>query len=299
MTSTTMSPTAVAPGRLAQGYRWEDETWKLEPQLPDGAFGPMGGMLTSPRDLATWVAQFLAAFPARDEPEAGPVRRASLREMQQVARPRPAAVTRAADGALQLSAGGYGFGLGISGNCRFAHVVAHTGGLPGFGSLMLWLPEYGVGIIALGNRTYAGWGGVTQEALGLLQGTGALVPREPQPAPVLEVRRDQVTRLALRWDDALADSLAAMNLFRDRSRERRRVELAQLADSLGGCRAAPRFDAVENALRGRWTMPCARGGLQVAITLAPTMPPMVQHLEATAVAAAEPARPAGSSCPAP
>jgi hypothetical protein len=35
---------------------------------------------------------------------------------------------------------------------------------------------------------------------------------------------------------------------------------------------------VENALRGQWTMSCERGRLQVAITLAPTMPPTVQLL---------------------
>ena len=49
-------------------------------------------------------------------------------------------------------------GWAFPANCDFAHIVAHTGGLPGFGSLMRWLPEYGVGIIAFGNRTYTGWG---------------------------------------------------------------------------------------------------------------------------------------------
>ena len=37
--------------------------------------------------------------------------------------------------------------LGIAG--RFEHIVAHGGGLPGFGSYMAWLPEYGVGIFAM------------------------------------------------------------------------------------------------------------------------------------------------------
>ena len=49
MTSTTLEPNEVAPDRLAHGYRWEDKQWKEEPQLPDGAFGSMGGMLTSVR----------------------------------------------------------------------------------------------------------------------------------------------------------------------------------------------------------------------------------------------------------
>jgi CubicO group peptidase (beta-lactamase class C family) len=288
MASTTLEPASVSAARLAQGYRWEDEQWKLEPQLPDGAFGAMGGMLTSARDLGVYVGAFLAAWPPRDGAETGPVRRATLREMQQIHRPRPAAVTRAASGALQLSSGGYGYGLGISGDCNFAHIVAHSGGLPGFGSLMRWLPEYGVGIIAFGNRTYTGWGGPTNEALGLMMRTGALVPRVPSPSPALTARREAVTRLVMQWDDRLADSIAAVNLFLDRSRDRRKAELARLGAEVGPCRAGSGFDVVENALRGQWTMPCERGALRVAITLAPTMPPTVQYLEVTRAPAAPP-----------
>ncbi len=64
MRSTTLSPTAVPAGRLAHGYRWEDERWKEEPQLPDGSFGAMGGMLTSlerPRPLRRGLPRRLAA----------------------------------------------------------------------------------------------------------------------------------------------------------------------------------------------------------------------------------------------
>lgn len=289
MTSTTLEPASVPPQRLAQGYRWEDEQWKLEPQLPDGAFGSMGGMLTSAHDLGIYVANFLGAWPPRDGREDGPVRRASLREMQQIQRPRPAGVflTRPG-GPPQLSSGGYGFGLGVSGDCNFAHVVAHSGGLPGFGSLMRWLPEYGVGIIAFGNRTYTGWNGPTTEALALMKATGALEPRVAQPSVALTTRRDAVTRLILHWDDAVADSLAAVNLFLDRSRDRRRAELASFMTQVGPCRAGTGFDVVENALRGQWTMPCERGALRVSITLAPTMPPSVQYLEVAPTATADP-----------
>ena len=290
MTSTTMSPTRVASARLAQGYRWEDERWKLEPQLPDGAFGPMGGMLTSLRDLGAYVGAYLAAFPPRDGPETGPVRRASLREMQQVTRYVPPVVSRNAAGALQLQAGGYGYGLRVASNCDFAHVVSHTGGLPGFGSLMRWLPEHGVGIIAFGNRTYSGWTAVSDSAFAALLRTGALQPRMPRPSPALLAQRERVSRLVLRWDDRLADSLAAVNLFLDRSRDRRRAELARLVEKVGPCRAGAGFDFVENALRGQWVIPCERGALRASITLAPTMPPTVQYLEVWEV-------PAGSGPP--
>jgi CubicO group peptidase (beta-lactamase class C family) len=296
MSSTTLEPRSVPAARLAQGYRWEDEQWKLEPQLPDGAFGSMGGMLTSARDLGLYVGMFLGAWPPRDGPEAWPVKRSSIREMQQIQRPRPAFVARAASGALQLSSGGYGYGLGISGDCNFAHIVAHSGGLPGFGSLMRWLPEYGVGIIAFGNRTYTNWAGPASDAFNLMLKTGGLVPRMPQPSAVLTARREAVSRLVMQWNDRLADSLAAVNLFLDSSRDRRKAEIAKLLSEVSPCSAGSGFDVVENALRGHWTMPCDRGALRVSITLAPTTPPSVQFLEVSR-APSTPASPRGI-CPA-
>ena len=94
MTSTTLEPSRVPADRLAHGYRWEDEQWKNEPLLANGSFGSMGGMLTTLSDLGRYVGAFLAAWPPRDGPEAGPIKRSSLREMQQVWRPAPAAVSR-------------------------------------------------------------------------------------------------------------------------------------------------------------------------------------------------------------
>src|SRR5215210_769104 len=208
MTSTTLEPSSVPKDRLAYGYRWEDNTWKLEPPLPHGAFGSMGGMLTSVSDLSKYVGVFLSAWPPRDGAESGPVRRSSLREMQQIWRSRPATVTRAGSGVPNLNTGGYGYGLGISQNCDYAHIVAHSGGLPGYGSLMRWLPEYGVGIVAFGNVTYTGWGGVINNAFELLANTGGLQKREPQPSPALVSARDDVSQLIIRWDPAKADKVA-------------------------------------------------------------------------------------------
>jgi CubicO group peptidase (beta-lactamase class C family) len=280
MRSTSLSPAAVPPDRLAHGYRWEDERWKEEPQLPDGSFGAMGGMLTSLSDLGRYVSAFLGAWPPRDGPETGPVRRSSLREMQQVWRPDAPSVVRDSAG-LALTAGGYGFGLRVSADCRFAHIVGHTGGLPGFGSRMQWLPEYGIGLIAFGNRTYTRWGPPFLAALTELNETGALKAREAIPAKALVDARARVTKLILDWDDDLARSIAAQNLFLDRSIDRRRADIAALRARSGRCREASGFAYVENALRGQWILPCERGSLLVSVTLAPTMPPSVQFLEVT------------------
>jgi hypothetical protein len=289
MTSTTLEPSTVPAQRLAHGYRWEDAQWKNEPLLANGAFGSMGGMLTSVRDLSRYVAVFLSAWPPRDGPEVAPIRRASLREMQELWRPAPSAVTRDASGAVQMTTGGYGFGLRINQSCSYRHIVAHGGGLPGFGSVMTWLPDYGVGVIAFGNLTYTSWGRVATNALDLLTTTGGLKPRPPTPSPALVAARNNVSHLVAAWDDALADHIAAENLFLDQSKARRKAEIDRLRATVGACAPGGDFDLVENALRGQWTMNCERGKLEVAITLAPTMPPAVQFLSVRPAPAA-PAR---------
>jgi CubicO group peptidase (beta-lactamase class C family) len=279
MTASTLEPTSVPADRLAHGYRWEDEQWKEEPQLADGAFGAMGGMLTSLNDLSRYVGAYVGAWPPRDGSETAPISRASLREMQQLWRAAPATVMTSGNGALQLNAGGYGYGLRISQTCDFNHIVAHSGGLPGFGSQMRWLPEYGVGLIAMGNRTYTGWNGVFNQALELLKNTGALQPRMANPSPALVKARSEVSQLVIAWDDSLADRIAAVNLYLDRSKDRRRREIADLRATVGTCRGPDQFTFVENALRGTWTLACERGNLDIAVTLAPTIPPAVQFLQ--------------------
>ena len=237
----------------------------------------MGGMLTSLRDLSRYVAWMMAAWPARDGAEAGPLRRASLREMQQVWRSAPALARSRPGGGLLLQAGGYGYGLRVSQTCEFGHMVAHSGGLPGFGSLMRWYPEHGVGIVAMGSLTYTAWAPRFDAAVAALAKTGALRARTPVPSPALTAMRADVTRLIQQWDDGLADRIAANNLYLDRAKERRHREIDALREKHGVCSAEGVFVA-ENALRGEWVMPCERGALRVAITLAPVVPPRVQYL---------------------
>ena len=286
LTATTLDTSAVPRDRLAHGYRREDDRWKEEPPLPDGAFGAMGGMLTSLQDLHKYVAFLMSAWPPRDGADTGPIKRASLREMQQVTRTSPATVSRNSAGETVLQAGGYGYGLRIRQSCSIRHIVAHSGGLPGFGSLMQWYPEHGVGFIAMGSMTYTGWGSVVEQATQALARTGALQPRRPQPSAALIDAREKINRLIERWDDSIADGIAADNLFLDVAKDRRQRTLDDLRARVGACTVDPDGFTVENALRGSWTMSCERGRLQVAITLAPTMPPKVQYWNVSPTVAA-------------
>ena len=182
--ATTWSRPAHGRISVMTGHRLRGGAWHEEPApVDDGDFAPMGGLWSSVTDVARWMIFLLDAFPPRDDTDDGPLSRASRREMQQVHRAWPS--TYEADSA-RLTAGGYGMGLMVTHDLRFGYVVGHPGGLPGFGSFMRWLPERGVGVVALGNLTYAPLDLATLECLELLDDLGALPPQAPvAPSPAL------------------------------------------------------------------------------------------------------------------
>ena len=253
MTSTTLEPSAVPANRLAHGYRWEDEQWKNEPLLANGSFGSMGGMLTSVSDLSRYVGAFLSAWPPRDGPETAPIRRASLREMQQVWRPAPSSVARDAVRRDSVQRRRLCLRPSRLAVLRFRQIVAHSGGLPGFGSVMRWLPEYGVGIIAFGNLTYTGWGRVTTTAFDSLVKTGGLQPR--QPAAV--ARADRRAPRGVEADRALGR--CARRQHRRGEPVSRRVEGSAARRDRAPARNGRRVHAGERASTA-WKMPCADAG---------------------------------------
>jgi CubicO group peptidase (beta-lactamase class C family) len=281
MRSTIWDPGDVPAERIAHGYRRDGERWIRETPLAHGSFGAMGGLHTSADDLARYVAFMLSAWPPRDDVDSGPVRRSSVREMQQGQRHSGLSVFRAApDAPLTVRSSAYAYGLGSTEDCRFRMTVAHGGGLPGFGSTMQWLPEYGVGVIVLANVTYAGAGGIARDMLDKLAATGALQPRTLPASAALFETRAAVTALVNQWSDSTLEAIAADNLLLDRSLETRREDVAALHASLGTCAPDGNIEA-ENWLRGSFKLVCERGGLQVSFTLAPTTPPRVQYLSFT------------------
>jgi CubicO group peptidase (beta-lactamase class C family) len=276
MNASTFEMSAVPREHIALGYRREDDAWKPEPILAHGSFGAMGGLWTNAHDLARYVAFLMSAFPPRDEPERGPIKRSSAREMQQIWRAQPSSAFRpTVDAPLQMASGGYGYGIGVSYDCRYTQFAGHGGGLPGYGSLMRWLPEHGVGLIGMANQTYQGFNNLFNDTLSALNRTGALQPRVVQPSKALLAAQADVTQLIIKWDDELANRIAADNLFLDLPAEMRKNRWKELAQQHGTCRPASSITP-ENALRGEWRMMCDRGWLNVFITLAPTLPPKVQ-----------------------
>jgi hypothetical protein len=180
-------------------------------------------------------------------------------------------------GVLTASESGYGYGLRISTDCRFEHIVGHGDGLPGFGSYMSWLPDYGVGMFAMANLTYAEPAELIDRTWNVLLKTGGLRKRELPAAPILSQMREHIVNLWKQWDDAEAKQIAAMNLFQDAPVAQRRADIQKLKDEVGECTAVGPV-IPENWLRGQFNMTCAKGSVGVFFTLAPTQPPAVQHL---------------------
>ena len=272
--------------RRALGYRWEDDGWRLEPTLGPGAFGAMGGLQTSANEYSKWIAFLLSAWPARDGADAGPVKRATVRELSQGSnfpRVRDRFGRSGATAPCKLAMT-YGMGMIVSSDCELGLTMNHGGGYPGYGSHVLLLPNRGVGIFALANRTYAGPSGPVWDAAVSLLKAGAL-PAERTYA----VSTDLATAyraagdIYARGNIASAPELLAMNFLLDRDADGRARDLAKLKAAVGDCDSSSPVTAT-GALAGEFTWRCAHGRVKGSVLLAPTRPARIQELKLESIA---------------
>jgi D-alanyl-D-alanine-carboxypeptidase/D-alanyl-D-alanine-endopeptidase len=281
MASTGYDVLASPPDRRALGYRWEDDAWTLEPTMAHGAFGAMGGIETSADDYAKWVEFLLAAWPARDGADAGPVRRSTVRELAQgsnfpVLRVRGGATGA---GACRL-ASTYAMGFIAAQDCDLGLTLSHGGGYPGYGSHVLLLPDYGVGIFAFANRTYAGPRPPVWDAAMALHRAGLLPPRSIPVSAALAAAYAAVGRMFAAGSITAGGDVLAMNMLLDRDAAHWARDFASLKASVGSCdTAAPITPAA--ALSGRFTWTCERGRVDGSVLLAPTREPRIQALDLT------------------
>lgn len=266
----------VPAAELAIGYRWEDEQWKLEPMLHDGAFGAMGGLLTSIEDFSKYVSFHLSAWPPRSDADNGPVKRSSLREMQTPKFPRLYGKAKDYNGDPCAVMSGYGYGLGIAEYCNGFKRISHGGALPGFGSNYIFYPEYGVGIMAFGNLTYTG--PLPSTAIEkMLFGTAQLKTRQLPVSDILAERQVQVLSMLQTWDANLEKEIVAENLYLDESRERRMTHAHEVFEKAGEIIEVETI-LPENQLRGTFKIQAANGSIDVYFTLTPEKNSKVQDL---------------------
>lgn len=274
MTSTTFD--AIAASRdpdYAWPYRLDDGTWSRERIEPDGEVGAMGGIATTINDYARYVAFILGAWPARDDPDTGPVRRSSVREMGLWHAP-----PFAPDALRPVPAGAYGYGFNNADDPRLGRLLHHGGGLPGYGSYVLLQPERGVGVFGFANRTYAP---VSRLCARLLDLVHTARPAPPPPVASRAVVR-AVEALVLAYNSGRiedAKAVFAVNFLPDTPARFRDRELAALKDKLG----EGRIEKIEgvHALEGRFTLVCERGRIAGSVLLSPEPGAGIQRLTLT------------------
>ncbi|MFT7585896.1 MAG: CubicO group peptidase (beta-lactamase class C family) [Cellvibrionaceae bacterium] len=279
MHDTVWNAADVPAERLAHGYFWLDGAWQNEEMLPSGGDNALfAGLFTTVADLGRWINLFLSAWPPRDEPDGGVLKRGSLREMQQPWSHATSYVRPQEIGDLsRLSTNAYGYGLFIQNDGQFP-IVGHGGGLPGFGSYMCWSPEHNIGIIALGNQRYSGFSQVCTSALTYLIEKLKVPAYKLTPSAELLHAQDGINRLLHGWDDALADSLFADNFFLDLDRAHWKKGLDELRETHGSFRPGEEI-VPENRLRGIWRVRGERGWCKMWLSMTPTVPPLVQKLD--------------------
>lgn len=280
MSNTAWEYAKVPAPKLALGYQWLDGAWQREPILHDGDAAAMGGLITTSDDFARYIAFQLEAWPARDGAETGPVKRASVREMQA-----PMAFTGLSTKATLSDGktpnprvGFYSYGLAWSRDAHNVVTSGHSGGLPGFGSQYRFAPNHGIGVFAFTNLRYGPVYGPTATMISMLIERAKLPTRAPGPAPILLTRQQQVAQLIQSWDEELGREIAAENFFLDRSRADWIKLAGEKLATIGKITSVGPIKA-ENRLRGTFPLVGERGTLDVTFTLTPEREPKMQQLD--------------------
>ena len=262
----------IPEDQLALGYHWVNDQWELEPILHDGSFGAMGGLFCSIEDFSKYVAFHLSAWPPRNDPDDGPVKRSSIREMHQVWR-----VSNYSPQTNQYGpfAFGYSYGLGWRKDARGIIRISHSGGLPGYGSEWRIFPDYGIGVVSFSNRRYGSPGFANDKVLDTLLSLANLKPRKLPISKILEQRKTDLMALLPNWRES--PELFAENFYMDKPLEIRKHEIEEIFEKAGLIKSVGEL-VPENQLRGSFVIEAENKKINVFFTLTPENNPLIQQL---------------------
>jgi CubicO group peptidase (beta-lactamase class C family) len=277
MTHTYWEYTKVPKEQLALGYRWLDGKWVEQPLLHDGAYGAMGGLITTIEDFSKYMAVHMNAWPMRDDAETGPVKRSSVREMQY-----PwdvnylTANAKTTTGRPCPTVSAYGYGLRWAKDCDNRIYVGHSGGLPGFGSNWNIMPDYGVGVVSFANLTYANAGRANAIVLDTLLALSSVKPRQLPSSAILEQRKNDLVKLLPGWSNPQTIGIFADNFFMDYFPDKLKAEATEIYTKAGKIISIGEV-VPENNLRGYFIMKGEKANIKVSFTLTPENPPLIQE----------------------
>ncbi|HYP90954.1 MAG TPA: serine hydrolase domain-containing protein [Polyangiaceae bacterium] len=269
--------------RVATGYHRQHEQLRAEPRPDDGVFATAGGLYSSMRDYARYMAFQLAAYPPREGPETGPLRRSTRREMHtghawlRWDEDVPVA-SRGPDGRLALSAASYGFGWVNNTTCAYEGIVQHGGYEPGYYAYVRLLPQHGLGLAIFSTTASFGDYKSFEGALGLLRGAGVVDTAPAAVPPALREASTTINELLRSWDQALFlrtfDAQSVQYSWLSTLGE----DFARLKRDHGACELDGALNP-SGAARVGWRMACERGALRLTVWLTPTRPPRIQSMQ--------------------
>ena len=276
MTHTYWEYSDAPDSLLAQGYRFVNGNWRQEEMLHSGAYGAMGGMLTSIEDFSKYISFHLSAWPPRSGGDTMTVKRSSLREMQL-----PGLVS-SLDAGARNGAGkncptidSYNFGLGWSKDCTGKTRVGHSGGLPGFGSNWTILPDYGIGLVSFCNLTYEAASFLNERIMDTLIHIAKLEPRRLPVSDILQERKLQLLKVLPDWENAQQSGIFAENFFLDYFVDSLKKEAHQLYTKAGRILKVGEI-IPENQLRGTFLLEGRNINILIGFTLSPENPALIQ-----------------------
>ena len=140
-------------------------------------------------------------------------------------------------------------GMNVAVDCELGLTLSHGGGYPGYGSHVLLLPDYGVGIFALANRTYAGPRTPVWDAAVALRQAGER--HAAASHGVQRAGRRPTRAVGAMWAagavTAPPDALA-MNFLMDRDADHWARDLAALKADVGTCETTAPITADRRAV---------------------------------------------------
>jgi CubicO group peptidase (beta-lactamase class C family) len=282
MTNTDWEYNRINKNELALGYRWLDGKYLEEALLhdnPEGSWGAMGSMISSVDEFSKYISTHLTAWPPRSETEAGPVKRNSIREMH-----KPWNFSnfnpkyKYADGRLCVTANAYGYGLRWTKDCDDKTYIGHSGGLPGFGSHWMVMPEYGIGLVSFANRTYAGTSSINMAVMDAIVKYAGLKPRKIPVSDILKQRQNELLAILPKWENAEKSGIFAENFFPDFILDKLKEQSKEMFSNIGIIKKVHEI-VPENNLRGTFIIEGTNGSIQVFFTLTPENPPLIQEFK--------------------
>jgi len=269
MTSTYWDQVDVPKGKLAQAYKRAPGPPQPTEPIRLGAADGAGGIYSTVRDMARYAALQLSAYPPRNAPDDGPIKRATLREAHSTGvfiggsagthlAPKPG------DYLVDFNARGYGNGWVAEENCLLDDIVWHNGAIDSYHSVLAFLKERGVGVVALTNMPR----GQPEPFAGIVEAelakTGALAKRVMRPAPAFDAATKSFLAVYNQWDEA------AYKAMLDPARgpvPEEKDELAGYKALHGACTSATPVE-VAAPMRARFKFACERGALVMEMSLA-------------------------------